>query len=116
MSLESSTCYSRVTGKPLKFYFTEEQALDGARRAVDFGDRLTPYDCRNCGYWHLSPMERQTPSTTSYSCTGRDGRPKEAYRSEGDAERRAKIIGREQGIGLRVYLCFSCKGWHLTKG
>ena len=49
-------------------------------------------------------------------CHGADGRPKDAYDTPGDAERRADILYREQGLSLRVYECPHGQGWHLTKG
>ena len=59
---------------------------------------------------------RQTPSTKCPVCTGTDGKPKETYRNESEAQRRADILRKEQGAELRVYSCEKGHGWHLTKG
>lgn len=113
MSRKSLTCTSRRTGQPVTEYATEAEAADAAAYvARRFGEELVPYECDTCGLWHLSPASRQTPNRTS-TCTGRDGRPKAAYDTRDDAERRAEILSEERGISLRVYDC-TCGAWHLT--
>lgn len=113
MSRKSPTCNSRRTGQPLTEYATEVEAADAAAYvARRSGEELVPYECDTCGLWHLSPMSRQTPSRTS-ACAGRDGRPKAAYDTRDDAERRAEILYEDRGISLRVYDC-ACGAWHLT--
>ena len=48
--------------------------------------------------------------------TGADGKPKDSYRNQTEAQRRADILRKEQGAELRVYACEHKHGWHLTKG
>ncbi|HJP31191.1 MAG: hypothetical protein QF689_07555 [Candidatus Latescibacteria bacterium] len=117
MSIKSDTCVGRTSGKPLTEYDSESEAEEGAVHARErFGKQLVPYRCDTCERWHLSPANRQTPSTKCGQCTGADGRPKDTYRNESEAQRRADILRREQGADLRVYACEHGSGWHLTRG
>ena len=116
-SRKSTRCHGKISGQPVTEYDSESEALAGAQHARSaYQKDLVPYPCNTCGYWHLAPRGRQTPSTTCYRCVGADGRQKEAYASEHDAETRATILYRERGIHLRTYLCQYGQGWHLTKG
>ena len=117
MAIKSETCIGKTSGKPLTEYVSEREAQEGADHAQSrYGRKLVPYQCDACGLWHLAPQNRQTPSTKSPVCTGADGKPKDSYRNENEAQRRADILRREQGAGLRVYACEDGHGWHLTKG
>lgn len=115
-SRKSTQCIGKTSGQPVTEYDSETEALAGAEHArLAYQNDLVPYRCNKCGFWHTAPRSRQTPSTTCYHCTGADGRQKEAYASEQAAETRAAILGREQGIYLRAYVCEYGQGWHLTK-
>lgn len=116
MSRKSITCTGKVSKAALTEYESEAEALEGAQYAFfRYGQQNVPYRCKQCGLWHLSPANRQTPSSTCGVCQGQDGRPKASYASQQDAERRAEILRREQGLQLRAYAC-DYGGWHLTKG
>lgn len=116
MGRKSTTCIGKISGKPLTEYNSLEEAEDGAVYANEaHGSSLVSYACSVCGKWHLSPKERVTPSEKCHYCTGTNGRQKEAYRSRGDAERRADILRREQGVFLTVYPCEYSDAWHLTR-
>ncbi len=113
---KSKTCTGKKTGKPLTEYGTEDEAREAARYAsANYKRHLTPYHCQTCDKWHLSPVNRQTPSVKCAFCVGQDGRPKDAYSTEKDAKLRAGIIRKESGISLRAYACQYGNGWHLTK-
>jgi hypothetical protein len=115
MPFKSDFCNKR-DGKPLSTYRSEHEAIEGADHArFYYGIDLLPYKCKRCGCWHLTPVERHTPSKTCVYCPDSRGRPKELYKTREDAERRAEIIAKEQGILLRVYPCDYQAGWHLTK-
>jgi hypothetical protein len=117
MSGKSVTCVGKKTGKPLTEYDSEQEAKKGAAYArKNYQSKLVPYPCDRCGMWHLSPVDRQTPSQKCTRCTGADGKPKDSYRTEADARRRAGILRKEQGAVLRVYPCEHGNGWHLTRG
>ena len=47
-------------------------------------------------------------------CTGEDGRVKQGYFTEGEAQETVNIINENEGKFLRVYRC-KHGGWHLTK-
>ncbi|MBL9044715.1 MAG: hypothetical protein JNM83_24100 [Myxococcales bacterium] len=113
---KSATCVGKASGQPVTEYDSEYEAHDGAAHArLASGQDLVPYLCGRCRLWHLAPRSRQTPSTTCGHCTGADGKPKEAYATERDAERRAEILRAERGVHLRAYPCHYGQGWHLTK-
>lgn len=115
-TLKSKTCTGKQTGKPLTEYGTEHEAREAANYAsATYKRHLTPYLCQTCNKWHLSPVNRQTPSAKCPHCAGSDGRTKDAYGSEQDAKRRAAIIRKESGVSLRAYPCQYGNGWHLTK-
>lgn len=106
--VKTNVCVSRH-GKPLRCYPNLSAAEQGASFALaKYQNHMTPYQCKDCGAWHLAPVARHTPSRHCYSCG------KEAYETEVGAERRARIIEREQHVWLRVYECPIWDGWHLT--
>ena len=116
MSLKSQTCFGTKSGKPLTEYDSQQEAQEGANYAnKTYGQNLVPYQCDTCGLWHLALGNRQTPSKPCPHCTGTDGQLKEAYQSQKDAQKRANIIRKEQGVVLSVYACEHGNGWHLTK-
>lgn len=116
MAQKSATCTGKMSGEPVTEYYSEEEAREGADYAnATYQSNLVPYQCSRCGLFHLAPQHRQTPSRTCRSCAGANGKPKEAYASQEDAERRAEILRSEQGVNLRVYRCDYGNGWHLTK-
>jgi hypothetical protein len=117
MSAKSATCRGKKTLKPLTEYESEAEALEGANYAREkFSSPMVPYRCAACDKWHLSPASRQTPSHKCSRCTGADGTPKDSYRNQQEARRRAAILRQEQGATLRVYSCEHGDGWHLTRG
>ncbi len=116
MSRKSDTCFNKLNGRPLSEYYSKTEALESADYAKrKFGQNLVPYKCNNCGFWHLSPKNRQTPSKTCPYCTDRNGNYKELYQTKTDAEKRAKILFQENHVKLSVYKCPYSNGWHLTK-
>ena len=113
--MKSATCIGKKSGKPLTEYDSKQEALEGALHANSrYKQSLVPYHCSDCGSWHLSLKERQTPSEKCTHCTGRNGELKDSYRSREDAWRRAGILRQEQGVTLTVYACEFGNGWHLT--
>lgn len=114
--MKSETCFGKLSGQPLKQYYSEEEAQSAADFSNEYyGNDLSPYHCGKCDLWHLSPKNRQTPNQKCIRCTGGDGYEKASYRSEREANMRAEIIYGEQGISLRAYECSYGMGWHLTK-
>lgn len=117
MVMKSETCIGKTSGKPLTEYESEREAQEGADHAQSsYGRKLVPYQCDTCSLWHLAPENRQTPSTKCPVCTSTDGKPKDSYRNQSEAQRRADLLRQEQGATLRVYVCEHGHGWHLTKG
>ncbi|NQV14193.1 hypothetical protein HQ531_01955 [bacterium] len=117
MNRKSPTCKARKSGRPLTEYETKAEAKSAANYAnKNFsGENLVPYKCDRCGFWHISPTGRQTPSKACTICRGADGMLKESYQSENDAQLRAGILHEEQGVTLYIYECEHGNGWHLTK-
>ena len=116
MTGKSTTCFGKQTNKPLTEYDSLEEAQEGAAYAKStYRSDLIPYQCETCGLWHLSPKSRQTPSEKCPFCKGANGQAKEAYHSRKDAQRRADILRKEQGVSLKVYPCDQSDKWHLTR-
>ena len=116
MGRKSTTCIGKKSGEPLTEYDSLKEAREGANYANrKYQSNLVPYECRECGKWHLSPSDRQTPSEKCPFCKGTNGLPKDAYLNRKDAQRRADILYEEQGVSLQVYRCDHSNAWHLTR-
>lgn len=117
MNRKSPSCTVKKTGRPLMEYDSKAEANSAAKHANQnyAENKLVPYKCSKCGFWHLSPEDRVTPSKTCTICRSSDGTLKESYATERDALRRAGHLRREQGVKLKVYECEHGNGWHLTK-
>jgi hypothetical protein len=112
---KSSTCYGVVTQEPLSVYTTKYYATNGALHAkARHGSKFHPYKCEACGFWHISPEERHTPSTVCEICTNADFTSKKSYESRVIAQRRADLVLSEKNTHLVVYPCPHGHGWHLT--
>lgn len=115
----SKSSYCRGSDQnPLTEYRSEQEAKEGAMHAREqCGNNLVSYECKDCGWWHLSRRDRSTPCLPHCDalCRGKDGKLKEAYATEWDAETRAGIIRDERGTCLKPYECASTGLWHLTK-
>ena len=113
LMFDSGTCKTK-DGTPLKSYESEAEAKEAVKFVKNkYKNEQVSYKCSNCGFWHLSPKERQTPNHKS-NCLDSTGKPKQAYPSKEVAVTRAKIIFEEQGIKLYVYHCAQCGEYHLT--
>ena len=116
MSRKSDICIGKQTGRPLTEYDSLEEAREGADYAnVTYKRNLVPYECELCRKWHLSPKSRMTPSTKCPYCKGANGQVKDAYRNQREAQCRADILGKEQGVSLKAYRCQYSDKWHLTR-
>jgi hypothetical protein len=114
--MKSETCLGKRSGKALSQYFDEDEAKNAAQYSKkNYKQDLAPYECNKCGFWHLSPKARITPSKKCGSCTAGDGTYKDTYRTKKEANTRANIIYGEQRLDLKVYKCRYGDGWHLTK-
>ncbi len=108
-------CINKNTGKTRKSYPNENYAKDeSVHLSNQYGDQ-SPYNCSQCGEWHLAPTNRITPNKTCLLCTDSLGGTKQLYLTEHSARQRAKIIYNESGIHLSHYKCPHQNGWHLTK-
>ena len=123
MSRRSNSCYGRVSGKLLMEYDTMHEAQEGATHVQErYGHSMVPYQCQQCSFWHLSPMDRQTEhSPWACDCLDERGCRKDGYQSKKAAEQRARILYQVRGQVLNVYLCPDAQAcgvtnlWHLTK-
>jgi len=116
MNIDSTTCFSKKTGKPRKEFYSNADALRAAEHAEnEYGNKLISYRCKKCDYWHLSPLERQTPCKKCWDCIDANGEYKMLYNTYKDAKKRADILMKEQEVKLSVYQCPYREGWHLTK-
>jgi hypothetical protein len=78
-----------------------------------YGNKMIPIKCDKCSEWHVVSKKHHTPSTTCDDCVDRKGNKKESYRTEAEAEKRAKIIQQQRNVDLDVYPCPYQNGWHL---
>jgi len=116
MQRKSPSCRSKRTGRPLTEYDSRSEAKADAKALKQrYHQDLRPYHCPECGLWHLSPADRQTPSSICPVCRGADGQPKAAYANQAAGQQRAAILRKEQGVTLTIYKCEYGFGWHLTK-
>lgn len=115
MAAKSETCVGN-TGQPLSEYLSRAEAETAAAYAsATYKKKLIPYKCPLCGQWHLSPTERQTPSSNLCKCRDGSGLSKALYDTKDGAKQRAKILSKEKGVRLSVYKCPHGQGFHLTK-
>jgi hypothetical protein len=113
-SIKSATCFGH-NGQPISEYASRREALEAAEYAnTTYRKKLVPYECDRCGQWHLSPIERQTPSSIRCKCLDRYGMPKALYDTKDGATKRARILSKEKGLGLTVYQCPHSQGFHLS--
>lgn len=95
---DSDIC-KKKDGTPLKSYATEPEADEAIQYVkARYGNEQVKYKCSKCGFYHLSPKERQTANFLS-NCLDSNGTPKHAYQTKADAERRAEIIFQEKELG-----------------
>jgi hypothetical protein len=47
------------------------------------------------------------------SHTTRNGRPKKAYATRGEADAQARLLTKRDGAPMNVYQCDSCAKWHV---
>lgn len=109
-SHKSSTCMNK-DGKALSVYESYQEAQ---RSAHYIGKSFIPYLCSTCGKYHLKPEEFYCEKINRIcNCVDHNGKPKDSYKTESDAQKMAKIRS-ASGIELFVYKCpFGC-GYHLT--
>lgn len=114
--MKSNVCFSKKNNEPLTVYSSEYQAQEGADYINNtYNKNLSPYKCSNCDNFHLSPVDRQTPSSKCRNCTSSTGSYKDLYRTKEGAQRRASILYKERNLSLNIYPCRYNSGWHLTK-
>lgn len=115
MASKSESCQGS-TGQPLTEYASRKETHEAADYArTKFKKNLIAYECPKCAQWHLSPKERQTPSSNECKCRDSYGLSKALYETKDGANRRSQILSREKGVRLSVYKCPEGKGFHLTR-
>jgi len=108
MSSKDVVCCNK-NGEPRVAYSSEREAKNAAedyrRNRISI---MVSYKCKNCGKWHLSPKNHNTPSIECEYCR------KQLYSTKKVAENRAKIIWEKRKENLNVYECPVYNGFHLT--
>lgn len=112
---DSRECMTRE-GEPRKSFDTEEEALSHANQLkIKHGYENDPYQCPDCGYWHLCPKNRKIEILSDCGCTDRNGKPKTLYATEKDAEKvRQQREEKNNSLRLEIYECPNGCGYHLT--
>ncbi len=111
---KSETCFSK-NGNPLSVYNSFAEAQESANyQSHQSATSMTAYQCATCGKYHLKPTEFYCKKLSSYcSCTDHNGKRKDAYPTEQDAEKMISIRKRD-GVTLYTYRCPQGNGYHLT--
>jgi hypothetical protein len=114
--MNESKCLTKE-GKPKKSYSSKDEAQSTANhQAAANKTDLAPYQCKECGLWHLAPKASDTPTKKS-NCLDSKDKPKDCYTTKQSAEKRIAILIKEKtskpGV-LTVYACDKCDGWHIT--
>ena len=110
----SSTCYGKISGKPLTQYDCYYKAMCAAAYvSEEHGKEMDPYQCEQCGLWHLSPIDRNV--SHSSSCYGKiSGKALTQYDCYYKAMCAAAYVSEEHGKEMVSYKCERCQLWHLT--
>lgn len=114
ISHKSETCLSK-NGTPLTEYRNYKEAQESADYQTNRGNiSFTPYQCNNCGKYHIKPTEYYCQKVVSRCyCKDHNGKTKDAYATFQDAEKMVKIR-KEAGVNLYVYKCPEGNCYHLT--
>ena len=111
--MRSRTCKG-TNGQFLEEYHSQGAASIAAEELEkSFGNKLGPYQCRACGYWHLSnaaPVRKQC-----HFCMDSSLFHKDIYSTKEEAQSTAAYLRKEKKVQLFPYKCPHGSGWHLTK-
>ena len=109
---KSTTCLT-VRGEPCSTYYSEAEALEGAKYVkLEHGTDMSPYQCSKCGDWHLKHAGHLGKCSF---CKDANGNPKELYATYEAAKRAASFaIEKGDAVYLEVYKCPCSNGYHLT--
>jgi hypothetical protein len=115
--MKSETCFGQMLDQYIPRNFHES----GFHRANEYSNdnqNTNPSAYQLCKYDVLvtSPHSRVRSSKKHDCCTGREGEPKNTYRTSSEAYAEADFICHDRGTDLEVYPCRNGNGWHLTKG
>ncbi len=110
--MKSNTCKG-TNNKYLEEYHSETAAGMGAEEIQkSYGYKMTPFQCRSCGYWHLKSI---TTRQQCLICTDSSLFLKDLYSSKAEAEATVDRLRREKKVQLYPYKCPHSNGWHLSK-
>ena len=110
--MRSTTCKGN-NGQYLEEYHSQTAAAIASEEIQKtYGNTLTPFQCRSCGYWHLGAVNTRLQCML---CTDSGLFLKDLYASREEALSTAAYIRRERKVHLYPYKCPHTNGWHLTK-
>ena len=110
--MRSATCKG-PNGQFLEEYHSQSAAdLAADELQKRYGKELSPYQCRGCGYWHLTTV---TTRKQCYLCMDSSLFHKDIYPSKEDAMNTGTWLKKEKKVQLYPYRCPHGSGWHLTK-
>ena len=110
--MKSSTCKSS-TGQYLEEYHSKTAADLAAQELQQaYGNPLSSYQCRACGYWHLTGAQTRRQC---HFCTDSSLFLKDIYATREEALTMIARLRKEAKIQLYPYKCPHGSGWHLTK-
>jgi len=94
---------------PRTTYETLAEARVAILLAVQYGQKLFPYNCRICDGIHIRPHGTPAPGLFCKHCK------KMGYESEKDARLVAAKRLKDDNVRLKVYKCLWSDEYHLTK-
>ena len=111
-TMRSTTCKGN-NGQYLEEYHSQTAASIAAEEIQKaYGNKLSPFQCRSCGYWHLGVVSTRLQCML---CTDGGLFLKDLYASKEEAQSTASWLRKERKIELYPYKCPHSNGWHLTK-
>ena len=108
----SSTCQGSNELFQAEYHSRTAATVAAGETQMKYGHKLTPYECRACGYWHLGVVNTRLQCM---QCTDSGLFLKDLYASRTEAQSTADYLRKERKIQLYPYKCPHSNGWHLTK-
>src|SRR5687767_2456829 len=110
--MRSNTCKG-PNNQFLEEYHSQTEASIAAEELQKlYGKSLSPYQCRTCGYWHLSSVNSRKQC---HLCMDSSLFHKDIYSTREEAEKTALWLRKEKKVQVYPYRCPHGSGWHLTK-
>lgn len=114
-----ATCFGKSSGTPLLEFEKEHTTREQGRQSqAKYGKPRYPYECPNCGKWHLTPHAPYSAPTASPKSTtfqSSHGQGHAQYATQHEARRAANFVCTLLSTDMVPYQCLKCRQyWHLS--